>query len=118
MTYPELAALNPGSMVVAVYPVDGRRYRAKVEEIEEEGERRIFMVRYVDYGNVTRVGAGDLFHWDSLLEVIPAQAGGNIMQILEKFFLKIPVCLVHIAISSRIFTSRPRPSAADSGRAR
>ena len=43
MTYPELAALTPGSMVVAVYPVDGRRYRAKVEEIAEKGMRSIFM---------------------------------------------------------------------------
>ena len=74
LTAPEVASLSVGSLVIAAYPQDGWRYRAKVEEIEEKGEERIFRVRYIDYGNTSQVGFSDLFQWNPVLEVIPAQA--------------------------------------------
>ena len=77
LTAPEVASLSVGSLVIASYPQDqdgGWRYRAKVEEIEERGEERIFRVRYIDYGNASQVGPCDLFQWNPVLEVIPAQA--------------------------------------------
>ena len=74
LTAPEVASLSVGSLVIAAYPQDGSRYRAKVEEIEEKGEERIFRVRYIDYGNTSQVGLCDLFQWNPVLEVIPAQA--------------------------------------------
>ena len=74
LTAPDLSSLHVGCLVIAVYPEDGRRYRAKVEEVGEKGEERVFRVRYIDYGNVSQVGLGDLFQWDPVLEVIPPQA--------------------------------------------
>ena len=74
LTAPELASLSVGSLVIAAYPEDGRRYRAKVEEVVEKGEERVFRVRYIDYGNVSQVGLSDLFQWDPVLQVIPPQA--------------------------------------------
>ena len=40
LTAPELASLSVGSLVIAVYPEDGRRYRAKLEDVVEKGEER------------------------------------------------------------------------------
>ena len=74
LTAPDLASLHVGSLVIAAYTEDGRRYRAKVEEVGEKGEERVFRVRYIDYGNVSQVGLGDLFKWDPVLEIIPPQA--------------------------------------------
>ena len=74
LTAPELASLSVGSLVIAVYPEDGRRYRAKLEEVVEKGEEKVFRVRYIDYGNVSQVGISDLFQWNPVLQVIPPQA--------------------------------------------
>ena len=74
LTAPELASLSVGSLVIAAYPEDGRRYRAKVEEVVEKGEERVIRVRYIDYGNMSLVGLSDLFCWDPVLQVIPPQA--------------------------------------------
>ena len=75
LTATEVTELKAGSLVIAVFAKDSRRYRAKVEKIVTHNEgKKSFKVRYIDYGNSDEVEASQLYTWEPLLEVVPAQA--------------------------------------------
>ena len=61
-----------GNLVLARYTVDDKVYRAKIEEVFDDG---VYSVRYIDYGtrgdNLT---AFDIYPWVPALEIIPPQA--------------------------------------------
>ena len=74
LTATEVTKLQPGSLVIAVFTTDSKRYRAKVEKIVTNNDRRSFKVRYIDYGNSSEVEVSQLYTWEPLLEAVPAQA--------------------------------------------
>ena len=61
-----------GNLVLARYTVDDKVYRAKIEEVFDNG---VYSVRYIDYGtrgdNLT---VFDIYPWVPALEIIPPQA--------------------------------------------
>ena len=55
--------------------MDYQLYRAKIEHIEDDMDgEKTFRVRFIDYGNVSEVGAKHLHTWDPILDIIPPQA--------------------------------------------
>ena len=78
-----MRGLREGHLVIAIYPVDNQMYRAKIEKVilvssgsSSSGTDNIptFRVRYIDYGNICDVSGSQLYSWDEVLEIIPAQA--------------------------------------------
>ena len=75
LTATEITKLEAGSLVIAVFEKDSRRYRAKVEKIVTHNDgKKSFKVRYIDYGNSDEVEASQLYTWEPLLEAVPSQA--------------------------------------------
>ena len=75
LTAKEVTKLQPGSLVIAVFTTDSKRYRAKIEKIVTNNDgKRSFKVRYIDYGNSSEVEVSQLYTWEPLLEAVPAQA--------------------------------------------
>ena len=68
--------VREGHLVIATYPVDNKLYRAQIEKVTQASSCDLifFLVRYIDYGNACEVGSGDLYIWDEILQIIPAQA--------------------------------------------
>ena len=59
----EIKQLKVGSLVIATYPADFKKYRAVIEKItksDQRGEGKTFHVRFLDYGNTSEVAAKDL----------------------------------------------------------
>ena len=78
--------LSEGSLVLAIFYVDNKRYRAKIEKIGNyENGDKFFKVRFIDYGNWSEVSCRDLYSWDPDLEIIPAQAVCCKLTHLERF---------------------------------
>ena len=73
----EIKQLKVGSLVIATYPADFKKYRAVIEKItksDKRGEGKTFHVRFLDYGNTSEVAAKDLHSWHQFLEKVPPQA--------------------------------------------
>ena len=73
----EIKQLKVGSLVIATYPADFKKYRAVIEEItksDRRGEGKTYHVRFLDYGNTSEVAAKDLHSWHQFLERVPPQA--------------------------------------------
>ena len=85
-------ALSEGSLVLAIFYVDNKLYRAKIEKIGhyENGEKH-FKVRFIDYGNWSDVSGNFLYSWEPDLEIIPAQAICCKLASLERFTSTIKV---------------------------
>ena len=69
--------------MIAIYPVDNQMYRGKIEKRIQVSSGSssssmdsvpTFRVRYIDYGNICDVSGSQLYSWDEVLEIIPAQA--------------------------------------------
>jgi len=67
------SGLEVGSSVLAKFAIDGKFYRARVEEVISK-EDCVYHVRYTDYGNSAIVTGKDIQSWDSELELVPDQA--------------------------------------------
>ena len=66
--------MREGSNIIAMYLVDKQLYRAKVEQVKIADGKRSFLVRFIDYGNVSQVEDKHLYPWDPVFELIPPQA--------------------------------------------
>ena len=82
--------------MVATYPVDNKLYRAKIEKVIKDNRTGIdsvstFRVRYIDYGNTCDVTRNQLYIWDEVLEIIPAQAVSCKLDTMSIFTKRIQV---------------------------
>ena len=74
-----------GSLVLAKYE-DGEIYRAKVEQMSDD--EKSVRVRYIDYGNCGLLESSDLFTWEPMLNLLPAQAVSCRLQDLKPEWIK------------------------------
>ena len=81
--------------MVATYPVDNKLYRAKIEKVIKDrtgiDSVSTFRVRYLDYGNTCDVTRTQLYIWDEVLEIIPAQAVSCKLDTMRIFTKRIQV---------------------------
>ena len=82
--------------MVATYPVDNKLYRAKIEKVIKDNRTGMdsvstFRVRYIDYGNTCDVNRTQLYIWDEVLEIIPAQAVSCKLDTMRIFTKRIQV---------------------------
>ena len=82
--------------MIATFPVDNKLYRAKIEKVIQENRTCMeseptFRVRYIDYGNTCDVSRTQLYIWDEVLVIIPAQAVSCKLDTMRIFTKRIQV---------------------------